>query len=210
MAIVLGLDVSTSCTGVCVVDSSIEPDDAGSHILVLEAIEFRGCVTLWDKADVVSRYLADLLRGSSDDDPTRPPVRLDRIVLEEPLMGFRPGMSSAQTISTLMRFNGIVSYIARNTFKAEPEYIGSAHARKLCGIKLQRTALGGPQKEQVFSHMAAHDLKHVQWPLTRTGKVVPWSRDANDAYVIARAAAINGPVVPVVKRPKRPKKPASG
>lgn len=206
MAIILGLDVSTSCTGICVVDSSVEPDDVGSHILVLEAIDFKKCNTLWDKADVVSRYLADLIRGSSEGDPSRLPVRLDRIVLEEPLMGFRPGMSSAQTISTLMRFNGVVSYIARNTFKVEPEYIGSAHARKLCGIKLQRTALGGPQKEQVFSYMAANDLKHVQWPNTKTGKVVPWSRDACDAYVIARSAAINGPVQPTVKKPKKSKK----
>jgi len=121
-------------------------------------------------------------------------------------MGFRPGMSSAQTISTLMRFNGIVSYIARNIFQKEPEYIGSAHARKLCGVKLVRTAIGGPQKEQVFSHMETNDLKYVVWPQTKTGKVVPWSRDACDAYVIARAASIAGPIGPPVKKAKKPKK----
>jgi len=136
-----------------------------------------------------------------------PPVH--RVVLEEPLMGFRPGMSSAQTISTLMRFNGIVSYLARNRFKCEPEYIGSAHARKLCGIKLQRTALGGPQKEQVFAYMAANDLSHVQWPVKKSGKMVDWSRDACDAYVIARAAAVNGPVEPQAKKPKKSKKATS-
>lgn len=205
MAIILGLDVSTSCTGVCIVNSDVLPDDEGSHILVLEAIEFKGCTTLWDKADVVAEYLADVVRGSFKD-RSRMPTCPDRIVLEEPLMGFRPGMSSAQTISTLMRFNGIVSYIARNTFKAEPEYIGSAHARKLCGIKLQRTALGGPQKEQVFAHMAARDLKHVVWPVKKSGKTVDWSRDACDAYVIARAASVNGPVQPPVKKPKKSKK----
>lgn len=202
MAIILGLDVSTSVTGVCVVDSDVQPDDNGTHILVLEAIEFKGCKTLWDKADRVSEYLADMVRGSFED-RSRMPLCPDRIVLEEPLMGFRPGMSSAQTISTLMRFNGIVSYIARNVFKAEPEYIGSAHARKLCGIKLQRTALGGPQKEQVFAHMAANDLKHVLWPLKKSGKVVDWSRDACDAYVIARAASVNGPVQPPTKKPRK-------
>jgi hypothetical protein len=170
------------------------PDAEGSHILLLDRIEFKGCTTLWDKADRVCQYLQNIDDG-----------RLSRVVLEEPLMGFRPGMSSAQTISTLMRFNGIVSYLVRNRFNVEPEYIGSGHARKLCGIKLQRTALGGPQKEQVFAHMAANDLKHVVWPLTKTGKVVPWSRDACDAYVIARAAAINGPVMPPEKKPRRVK-----
>lgn len=211
--IILGLDVSTSVTGVCLLD------DAGatvpSQIALLEAIEFKGCTTLWDKADRVANYLADMVRprGSLPINERYPrtlweTVRLcpDRVVLEEPLMGFRPGMSSAQTISTLMRFNGIVSYIARNTFKCEPEYIGSAHARKLCGIKLQRTAIGGPQKEQVFKHMAEHDLQHVAWPVKKSGKVVDWSRDACDAYVIARAAMINGPVAPPAKKPRKSKK----
>jgi hypothetical protein len=205
MTIILGLDVSTSCTGVCVLESNFYENVWQTKIVVLEAIEFKDCKTLWDKADKVSEYFADIVRGSFEDS-SRLPLCPDRIVLEEPLMGFRPGMSSAQTISTLMRFNGIVSYIARNTFKAEPEYIGSAHARKLCNIKLQRTALGGPQKEQVFAHMAANDLKHVQWPLKKSGKMVDWSRDACDAYVIARAAVVNGPVQPPAKKPRKSKK----
>lgn len=214
MAIILGLDVSTSCTGVCVVDSAIEPDDKGSHILLLDRIEFGSektltgkvpaCATLWEKADRVKHALGliELQIATRYGPHGLPPVdgyrswqhHVERVVLEEPLMGFRPGMSSAQTITQLMRFNGIISYIARNTFQKEPEYIGSAHARKLCGMKLQRTAVAGPQKEQVFLHMSTHDLKHVSWPTTKTGKTVPWSRDATDAYVIARAAAIEGPV----------------
>ncbi len=216
MAIILGLDVSTSCTGVCVVDSEVSPDDKGSHIIMLEAIEFKGCKTLWEKADNVKRILENLVTDLFIRGPVheQAPVwnyrsgqeMIDRVVLEEPLMGFRPGMSSAQTISQLMRFNGIVSYIARNAFQREPEYIGSAHARKLCGIKLQRTALGGPQKEQVFRFMETNDLKHVVWPLKKSGKMVDWSRDACDAYVIARAAAVNGPVLPPAKKPKKSKK----
>lgn len=198
MSIILGLDVSTSCTGVCVIDSEVQPDDKGSHILHLDRIEFKGCKTLWDKADEVGRYLGLLSVNKR--------CAVSRVVLEEPLMGFRPGMSSAQTITQLMRFNGIVSYIARNVFQKEPEYIGSAHARKLCGMKLQRTSVAGPQKEQVFAYMAANDLKHVQWPVTKTGKMVLWSRDATDAYVIARAASVEGPIQSLVKKPKKSKK----
>ena len=204
MAIILGLDVSTSCTGVCVVDSTVAPDDKGSHILLIDRIEFKGCKTLWDKADRVHQCLEKIhdiiVIGHRDH------LTIERVVLEEPLMGFRPGMSSAQTITQLMRFNGIVSYIARNVFEQEPEYIGSAHARKLCGIKLQRTALGGPQKEQVFAHMKSHDLKHIQWELKKNGKEVDWSRDATDAYVIARAAAVEGPIGPPVKKARKSKR----
>jgi hypothetical protein len=211
MAIILGLDVSTSTIGVCIIDSGVQLDGKGSHILLLDRIEFPKCKTLWDKADAVSRYMDDLIRGSFDDADKQhlTGIYVDRIVLEEPLMGFRSGMSSAQTITTLMRFNGIVSYIARRTFKQDPEYINAPHARKLCGIKLQKTAVGGPQKEQVFAHMAAHDLQHVRWPVKKSGAVVDWSRDATDAYVIARAAQVNGPIQPPAKRPRKALKPTA-
>lgn len=215
MAIILGLDVSTSCTGLSIIDSNISVDEKGSHIMWLQAIEFKHCKTLWDKADQIERVLKNIAEQMLISDSIHSheqtqnyrsvQKRLDRIVLEEPLMGFRSGMSSAQTITQLMRFNGIVSYIARNVFELEPEYIGSAHARKLCGMKLQRTSVAGPQKEQVFTYMSTNDLKHVQWPVTKSGKIVPWSRDATDAYVIARAAAIEGPIQ-LMKKTKKSKK----
>ena len=192
MSLIMGLDVSTSVTGVCVIDTESE---LTSQILLLDRIEFPRCRTLWDKADVVSTYMDDVIRGSFDDGRLPRGICVDRVVVEEPLMGFRSGMSSAQTITQLVRFNGIVSYLARRTFHKEPEYIGSAHARKLCGMKMQKTSVAGPQKEQVFAYMAQHDLAHVTWPTMKSGRIVDWSRDATDAYVIARAAANEGVVV---------------
>jgi len=184
--LVLGLDVSTSVTGVCVVDPALQPDASGSHILHLDRIEFKKCKTLWEKADVVAFELAELLKKIPGE---------YRVALEEPLMGFRTGMSSASTITTLMRFNGIVSYISREIFKVDPEYISSSHARKLCGIKMQRTSIAGMSgKEQVFKYMSEHDLKHVKWPVKKNGCAVEWSRDATDAYVISKAACIDGPL----------------
>lgn len=192
MAIILGLDVSTSCTGVCVLDSSAPAGD----YRVLDYIGFKGCKTFWEKCDEVEKYLRNLKSNHG----------ITRVVLEEPLMGFRPGMSSAQTISQLLRFNGIVSNLARKEFGVDPEYISANHARKAAGIKLQRTSVAGmSQKEQVFKHMSEHDLKDVVWPTKKSGQAVDWSRDATDAYVISRAAAIDGPIVPTAK-PKKSKK----
>lgn len=180
--LILGLDVSTSVTGVCVANPQISLDDHGSHILYLDRIEFKKCKTLWEKADLVALELSDLSKKF--------PGKY-RVALEEPLMGFRTGMSSASTITTLMRFNGIVSYISREIFGVDPEYISSSHARKLCGIKMQRTSVAGMSgKEQVFKYMSENDLKHVKWPTKKNGVSVDWSRDATDAYVIARAASI--------------------
>ena len=181
--LVMGLDVSTSCTGICILDSEKQPDEAGSHIVVLDRIEFKKCVTLWDKAD---RVKSELLAYVSKLGET-PAV----FALEEPLLGFSKGMSSAATITTLMRFNGIVSYIGRSLFQVDPVYLSAASARKSCGVKLQKTSVAGmPQKEQVFKHMSENDLRHVVWPTKKSGAPADWSRDATDAYVIARAACL--------------------
>jgi len=183
--LILGLDVSTSVTGVCIIDPGTLSDDRGSHILHLDRIEFKKCKTLWEKADTVAVELSNLLEKYPG---------AYRVALEEPLMGFQKGMSSAATITTLMRFNGITSYISREIFKVDPEYIASSSARKLCGIKVQRTSIAGMSgKEQVFKYMAKHDLKHVQWPLKKNGSPVDWSRDATDSYVIAKAALVSAP-----------------
>ena len=186
MSIILGWDVSTSVTGICVLNSEIEPDDKGSNILLLEKIEFKKCKTFWEKVAAVERVF------ESDAMFKNVPV-IDRVALEEPLLGFRPGLSSAQTISTLLRFNGIVSYICKNHLKLEPEYVSSAQARKLCGIKLQKTAITGPQKEQVFKYMCEHDLKSITWELKKNGDIVDYARDMTDAYVIARAGSLLEP-----------------
>lgn len=182
MNLVLGLDVSTSITGICLLDKSVKPDDAGSHILHLDRIDLKKHSTLWNKSDAVSLELSAIHKKFAGD---------FEVFLEEPLMGFRTGMSSAATITTLMRFNGIVSYISREIFKVDPRYISSATARKSCGIKMQKTSKAGMSgKEQVFKYMSEHDLKHVDWPKKKNGEAADWSRDATDAYVIARAACI--------------------
>jgi hypothetical protein len=180
----LGLDVSTSITGVCLVDPEIPVDDKGSHIVELSHIDFKKCGTFFAKADLVKTFLEDL-KARHDISSLR------SFALEEPLLGFQKGMSSAATITTLMRFNGIVSYIGRGVFGIDPTYISSASARKLCGIKMQRTSVAGMSgKEQVFKHMSEHDLKHVVWATKKNGLPIDASRDMTDAYVIARAASI--------------------
>lgn len=187
---VLGLDVSTSCTGFCILDRDIVPDGTGNQIIELDRIEFKKCKTLWEKADLITARLKLLA-----DKHGNGLVSNFQVAVEEPLLGFRPGLSSATTIASLLRFNGIVSYAARNIFKTEPIYLSAAHARKLCGVKFQKlAAVKISQKEQVFNHMKQHDLSHVVWPLKKSGKIVEWAMDATDSYCIARAAVIEIPI----------------
>lgn len=177
---VLGLDVSTSVTGLCVINPAIQEK---SGIEVLDRIEFKGSLDLWDKADKVR----DRLVSTRDSYPRAS----WEVALEEPLLGFQKGMSSAATITTLMRFSGMVSYIAKDVFNTRPVYVSAAAARKSCGIKMQRTSVAGMSgKEQVFKFMSENDLRHVEWPKKKNGNPVDWSRDATDAYVIARAHSL--------------------
>ena len=177
---VLGLDVSTSIIGVTVLDAR---EDGSVDPIVLDHIDFKRCKTLWEKADHVrgTFYSWNELRPSEFHS-------ISHVFIEEPAMMYSPGMSSAQTIATLLRFNGLVSFFAREAWR-DPEYISASAARKLIGIKTQQVKkCGVSHKLQAFRHVMENDLKHVVWPTKKkSDKVVDWAADVVDSYVIARA-----------------------
>lgn len=171
---VLGLDVSTSCVGIAIV----EDVESAIKIVELDHLDFKGCKTLFDKADNVSERLFRM----RDD-------RIDVVFIEDAMMKFTPGMSSAQTIATLLRFNGIVSYAVWQKLHQEPRYVAPNAARKLCGIKTEQVKkCGKSHKIQTAEYLLVRELKTWPWPLNRNGKMCSWCYDVIDAYVIAKAA----------------------
>lgn len=174
----LGLDVSTSCVGVCV----LEWNGTDFKILELDHIEFKKCKTLWEKADHLRIQLSQL----SDK------FNVEHVFVEDAALRFSAGLSSARTIATLLRFNGLASYFARETFGHDAEYLTPNNARKLIGIKTQQVKkCGKSHKQQAFDHLAVTDLKNIDWPLKKSGKRVDWAYDATDAYVIAKAGFVS-------------------
>jgi Holliday junction resolvasome RuvABC endonuclease subunit len=168
---ILGLDVSTSITGVAVIDKSGE-------ILFYEAWDMRNkryFPTLWDKADFIENKLREL--------KVRKKFIIEKIYVEQSLQAFRPGLSSAKTILTLAKFNGIVSYLARRVYEMDPEYVGASSARKLCGIKVER---GKKAKEVVLQHILDTEPK-FKISYTSHGNPKPGSYDMSDAIIVARA-----------------------
>ena len=96
---------------------------------------------------------------------------------------FSSGMSSAKTLATLTKFNGIVSWITWDKFKITPEYIGASSARKEIGLTVSKGKRG---KEVVMEYM----LDKESWfevEYGRTGKVKPHFYDMADSFVIAKA-----------------------
>ena len=112
----LGLDISTSITGATVLDES-------GNIVFCESWDTRNknhFPTLYHKADFVKNKLKTLDKR----------FNIGYIYIEQSLQSFRSGFSSAKTLSTLSRFNGIVSWTCWDMFKVEPQMLHPQRERK--------------------------------------------------------------------------------
>jgi len=145
---------------------------------------------LYDKAEKIKSALNDIM--------TRHAV--SEIFVEENLQAFRRGFSSAKTLSTLAKFNGIACYVAHETFGLKPTNINVNVARKTLGISIIPKRKGGDTKEQVLSwtknQLSSLD-SFFDWPTKtmksgpRKGQTIqdPICYDIADAYVIALAGS---------------------
>lgn len=183
MTNILGLDISTSCTGWSILQTE------GSDIkgVQIGSIDLKKKTELMDKSITARDHLHTVVKQYLP----------EYIFVEENAQAFRPGASSAQTLMKLAKFNGIVSYVAYCLSGVTPVNINVTHARKILGIKVQREKLCGVStKDQVHSWVCAHPhLTNYPWP-TRTmtrgprkGQEVKLDSvyDMSDAFVIALA-----------------------
>lgn len=165
---ILGLDISTSITGVTVLT------DEGS-IVYNEIIDLTSKKndTLFKKAGQVKERLTELKHL----------FYITNVYIEQSLNAFRPGLSSAQVILTLGKFNGIVSWSCCEVFGFEPEYIGASTARKSLGIKIEK---GQNAKEIVLAHiLGLEPTFKVEYTAHNNPKKGTYDRA--DSYVIAKA-----------------------
>ena len=168
---ILGLDISTSITGATVVDKSGE-------ILFCEFWDTRNknrFPTLWEKASFIEDKLREL--------KVRRGFIIEKVYIEESLQTFKSGFSSAKTLSTLSKFNGIVSFICYKIFDLKPEFIGASSARKLCGIKVER----GKKAKEVVLQFLLDNEPSFSVEYTKHGNPKPGSWDRSDSIIIARA-----------------------
>jgi len=165
---ILGLDISTSITGFTVLDER-------GTILINEAIDLRSkkIKTFLEKAKIVKKKLEEIKHLYNITD----------VFIEQSLNAFRPGLSSANVILTLGKFNGIVSWICFETFGKEPEYIGSVTARKSVGITVPR---GENAKEIVLKHVLDTEPSFVV-QYTPKNNPVAGVYDRADSLVIAKS-----------------------
>jgi len=164
---ILGLDISTSILGYTILDDN-------GKIIVCDCIDMRKEETdILIKGAIVERKFDDLSKQ----------YKFEKVYIEQSLQAFRPGLSSAQVILTLGKFNGIVSYLASKIFNVPPEFIGATTARKELGIKV---AKGENAKEVVLKHLLDTVPQFVV-QYTPKGNPKQGTYDRADSYVIARA-----------------------
>lgn len=171
----LGLDISTSCTGVCLIDEN-------EQVIVLDAVKLTSITlsSMWDKAD---RGIEEIKKFVGD-------KKVERIYVEANAKMFSKGFSSADTLLTLSKFNGIISYLCHKQFNAQVIDVNVASARKAIGFKNTKVDKR-PVKEKVFDYVTS---LHPEFPwkkhTAKTGKNQGQEvyntemKDACDAWVV--------------------------
>ena len=177
---ILGLDISTSCTGWCLLNTDGTFNSAGY-------IPLSNYKCMFKKAQIAEKQILEIASKN----------KIEKIGIEQNLQSFRSGFSSAHTLSSLSRFNGILSYIVFKMCDITPVFINVNSARKSAGLKIVKKSKGGePVKEQVFCWSQEYLSKNsFSWPTKvlksgpRKGKEIfhPACYDISDALVIAVA-----------------------
>jgi len=169
---IMGLDVSTSITGITVLDNS------GKRVYT-GYCDTRKCENFFEKVEKLKNELLDVVVNfcGSDNEP------LERIYIEQSLQAFRPGLSSAKTLLTLAGMNKTVSWLIYEMTGVEPEYIGATTARKFCGIKVPK----GTKAKPVVLQFVVDTEPGFVVELTKHGNPQPQYYDMADSIIIARA-----------------------
>jgi len=173
---ILSLDISTSCTGWCAFD-----ENGLRGYGYIDLSKHKGMYEKAGKVKTELLYLTVL-------------YPFTKVVVEENLQAFRPGLSSAKTLMTLAQFNGVVRWICHADLNSEVESINVNSARKTVGLKLDRKSKK-KTKEQVWdwvNGLNSLDKEKIQWPYKtlKSGPNKGQVRLCNEAYDIADAYVI--------------------
>jgi len=168
--VILGLDISTSITGATILDTEGE-------IIYNEAWDTRKFKNMFAKAQFIKERLLDAYEHGIDNSSA-----IEHIFIEQNLQSFRSGFSSAKTLSTLSKFNGIVSWMCYDALEIEPDYVAAPTARKLSGLRIPR---GTKAKEVVLRHVEKQGWLEIEY--TKHGNPKPQYYDRADSIIIAKA-----------------------
>lgn len=165
--IILGLDISSSRIGYCLINEKEE-------LLLVDEIKFKSSQTLEKRADIFKEAMSIINEHSE----------VDYVFIEQPFMAFSGGKTTAATMSKLQRFNGMCSYVVHSIFGSPATLIQANKARGLVDLKIKR---GENTKLKVIEWVQAKYPTEFLVEYTRHGNPKPGTDDKADAVVIANA-----------------------
>lgn len=177
--ICLGLDISTSIIGMCIFEEK--------KFLKFYHLDLTKTKCIFKKSRLFEEKILEIYENH----------KFNSVYIEDTLQSFSRGLSSAKTLMTLSKFNGIVSFITNKVSGLVPVYINVNTARKTLGIKIDKNSKKD-KKMQVLEWVDKDLKEEFIWPkkITLKGKnigVVKFEKycyDIADAYVICKAGII--------------------
>ena len=175
----LGLDLSTTCTGVTVLDH-------GGSVLACDVVRPRASLSLVEKSHKICNYLR-LLRESHEAGGECKKTEWF-VVLEGAAKRWVNGKGAATGLMTLAMLNSIISYECRSIFGCRATIVHPALPRAYFGphISQTRLGLGLKSKDSVLNFI----LQGVpSFPLHSARNSTEWmcktNFDQSDSYLLA-------------------------
>lgn len=221
--IIMGLDISTSCIGICILE-----DDGSKNGKILELThvnpkipkKVEGVEMLCLKKQI---FQDEFLTKWMD-------FGITRVIIESPLLS----SNNVNTVATLLQFNGMISDAVYNVLHIVPEYISSYDARRyafpnlIAVRKFNKQGTAYPQAKIIKSLennqvvlFGSYDwqidkkgviMGHVndicpdiEWLIDRSGEFRKENFDSCDAFVACLGVLHrerNGEINPIVKNIK--------
>ena len=196
----MGLDVSTSTIGVCVIlddNSEFGKIIELTHVNPKISSKVKGVESLFLKKKIFEEFILKFKDFG-----------IDEVIIEEPLLR----SNNVNTVGTLLRFNGMISECVYNVLGIVPNYISSYDARKFAfptlmsirkfgkdekqydykkimkEIKESKMVLFGDypwtlDKKSVIQSNVSELFPDVNWLYNKKGELKRENFDATDAYV---------------------------
>ena len=165
--IILGLDISSSRIGYCLINEN-------EDLLLVDEIKLKPSQSLEERADIFKKAM-EIIKEHSE---------VEHVFIEQPFMAFSGGKTTAATMAKLQRFNGMCSYVVHSVFGSPATLLQANKARGLVDLKIKR---GENTKLKVIEWVQEKYPTSFLVEYTRHGNPKPGTDDKADAVVIANA-----------------------
>jgi len=169
---ILGLDISSSKIGIALLDDE--------QIIISDVLKFKSSQSLEERAALFERRMRAIDTHH---------VVFD-VYVEQPAIMFRGGKTTAFTMATLQRFNGMCCYALSQIFEMEASLINPNSARSVLGIKVPRKVPSKEKKKAIIENISDRFGDQFQYNLTKHGNPQPGTDDRADALVVALAGPL--------------------